>query len=117
MSTYSIGIAPFASGRMISIKGYVNKEAAAELSELVLDQLQEGNRALCIDLSECTTVNSPAVGALLELTLMAAQDHQCTLVFTGMRPLIREFFDITGIFENSREASSRDEAATLLELI
>ena len=117
MKPYTLETAAFPHGKLISIKGYVNKEAAEELSATVIGQLKSGIKKLCIDLSECTTVNSPGIGCLLELTLVVSQDFHGTLVFTGMRPLIREFFDVTGIFENSREAASKEEAATLLSLI
>ena len=51
MKPYTLETAAFPHGKLISIKGYVNKEAAEELSATVISQLKSGIKKLCIDLS------------------------------------------------------------------
>jgi anti-anti-sigma factor len=98
----------------VKIKGYCDRELGNQLEEAVMAFLTTQGNTWILDLTECEVVNSPAVSAVLELTLRTLEDFSGRIIIVGGNVLTKRVFTMAGIFPLAEEYPTLEEIAGIL---
>lgn len=94
---------------VLLIEGRVNSANAPKLTERLSAHLNQGCRAIVVDLSRLDHMTSAGFRSLL-LAEKQAHGVGATMVLCGLHDLTLELFEIGGFLEMFTVAASREEA-------
>ena len=99
---------------LLAIEGRVDTNTAAEAEEAIIGTIDNGSTRLAIDFSGLDYVSS----AGLRVFLLAAKKLKKTggqMALFGMKPIIKEVFDMSGFSALFTIVNTREEALTSLK--
>lgn len=70
-----------------------DQNACDELTAMVTNQLNGGNKTVVVDLEKCKAISAYGVGQLLTLT-NTAKNQEGKVTFSGLRPEVRETLEM-----------------------
>ena len=76
--------------------GYINNQGGEEIAREAYSQLDQGARALVLNLEKTRIVNSIGISILIEV-LEKVMDRKGALAFCGLTPTIDKTFRIMGL--------------------
>ncbi len=89
--------------------GYINNQGGEEIAREAYAHLEQGARALVLNLEKTRIVNSIGISILIEV-LERVMDRKGALAFCGLTPTIDKTFRIMGLAQYARIYTSQDEA-------
>jgi hypothetical protein len=92
------------------VTGYFAEKAGNELLACCEPHLAAHRHRLVVDLGRCQVINSPGLVRLMDLTVTVVEDHQGTLVLTGLSELHTSLMELGGVFPLAWQAPDVDEA-------
>ncbi|MBF0547248.1 MAG: hypothetical protein HQM08_22600 [Candidatus Riflebacteria bacterium] len=95
---------------ILPVSGYFSGDTGIKMDQIVTDLLQNGNKYIIIDFSNCKIINSPGVVALVETTMRIVGDFDGKLVIFGLDELKVSVFFMAGIFPLAKLARTQEEA-------
>ncbi|MBU1108447.1 MAG: hypothetical protein KKB51_17360 [Candidatus Riflebacteria bacterium] len=96
------------------ISGYFSSEAGEMLSQQIEELLRNGTIKFIFDFAACTSVNSPGAASILDITLRIHDDFRGKVFITSLRALMKNLFEMVGIFPLAGSAEKIE--AALIEL-
>jgi anti-anti-sigma factor len=94
---------------VLHVEGRVNSVNAAKLRERLGALLQQGCRAIVVDLSRLAHMTSAGLRSLL-IAEKQANDAGAAMVLYGLQGLTLELFEIGGFLDMFTVATSREDA-------
>lgn len=85
---------------VFSVKGYFNKESGAKLISLVEPLLEAGQVTFLLDFTDCTVLNSPGIGQLMEIVFKTTDDFKGKIILFGANALKLQALKLTGLLNN-----------------
>jgi len=99
---------------IIDCSGYYDEEAGKKIQEALNPFLARGRVLIALNLGRCGTVNSLGIASILDLAMQVIDDFKGKLVVTGLDPLKKSVFEVTGVFPLAEYAGTIDEALAKL---
>jgi len=90
----------------------IGADVASRFKEAMIGYVKGGNRAIILDLSEVTFIDSSGLGALISCLKLIGQDGE--LVLSGTRGTVASMFKLTRMDKIFRMFKQTDEAVTAL---
>jgi len=100
---------PTESGLLATLSGRLDHEGALAVQERLKSLVGSAGDALVLDLSALETISSEGVRVLISLGQRARQAG-LPLAFCGLTGLVREVFDISGLFQVFAVARTPEQA-------
>lgn len=89
--------------------GYINNQGGEEIAKAAYARLEEGVRALVLNLEKTRIVNSIGISILIEV-LEKVMDRKGVLAFCGLTPTIDKTFRIMGLAQYAEIYPTQDDA-------
>jgi anti-anti-sigma factor len=89
--------------------GYINNQGGEEIAKEAYSRLEQGARALVLNLEKTRIVNSIGISILIEV-LEKVMDRKGVLAFCGLTPTIDKTFRIMGLAQYAEIFPTQDEA-------
>jgi len=89
--------------------GYINNQGGEEIAQAANALMEEGYRALLLNLAGNKIVNSIGISILIEV-LEKVMDRKGVLAFCGLTPTIDKTFRIMGLAQYAEIFPTQDEA-------
>ena len=89
--------------------GYINNQGGEEIAKEAYARLEEGARALVLNLEKTRIVNSIGISILIEV-LEKVMDRKGVLAFCGLTPTIDKTFRIMGLAQYAEIYPTQDDA-------
>jgi len=89
--------------------GYINNQGGEEIAREAYSHLDQGVRALVLNLEKTRIVNSIGISILIEV-LEKVMDRKGVLAFCGLTPTIDKTFRIMGLAQYAEIFPTQDEA-------
>ena len=89
--------------------GYINNQGGEEIAREAYAHLDQGVRALVLNLEKTRIVNSIGISILIEV-LEKVMDRKGVLAFCGLTPTIDKTFRIMGLAQYAEIFPTQDEA-------
>ena len=100
---------------IISIRGYLARDAGAQLVSQVEKLAGEHNVNFIFDLSECKVISSPGVAAIMSITFKVLDDYQGKVVLLGLDPFKIQVLKMSRVIPMAYAVSTLKEALDYLE--
>ena len=100
---------------ILSVTGYFDENTAAVIDQKATEFLKAGKLSLIFDLSNCTAINSLAVGMLQHLTMLIVEDFQGHLVIATLQPIMIKVFELAMITPYASITSTNEKALSLIK--
>ena len=89
--------------------GYINNQGGEEIAKEAYSQLDQGARALVLNLEKTRIVNSIGISILIEV-LEKVMDKKGVLAFCGLTPTIDKTFRIMGLAQYAEIYPTQEDA-------
>ena len=89
--------------------GYINNQGGEEIAKEAYSRLEEGARALVLNLEKTRIVNSIGISILIEV-LEKVMDRKGKLAFCGLTPTIDKTFRIMGLAQYAEIYPTQEDA-------
>ena len=89
--------------------GYINNQGGEEIAKEAYTQLDQGARALVLNLEKTRIVNSIGISILIEV-LEKVMDKKGVLAFCGLTPTIDKTFRIMGLAQYAEIYPTQEDA-------
>lgn len=100
---------------IITIVGYFNQNTGLEISNMLIPYFEKNIEYFIFDFSKCTTINSPGLGELFQLTLKVVDEFKATMYVTGLDRLKQSVFNMVGILSLAQEVKNIEEIIAKLK--
>ena len=94
---------------VIYTEGYINNQGGEEIAREAYTHLDQGVRALVLNLEKTRIVNSIGISILIEV-LEKVMDKKGALAFCGLTPTIDKTFRIMGLAQYAEIFPSQEDA-------
>lgn len=98
---------------VFTLSGYVDAGVGKALQERCAALFKEGHLRFVLDFAQTTVVNSPGLGAVLDLGFRVKDDYRGRLVLTGLDAIKQEVFEVVGVLPMLPLAATRQAAVDL----
>ncbi len=99
---------------VISLSGYFEKTAGAQLRGLVQSHLNDGFRLFAFDCMKLNTINSLGITTLLDLAVFLVEECQGRLVLFGLSPDKTRVMNLAGMSLGASIAITEEDACGIL---
>jgi anti-anti-sigma factor len=94
---------------VLSTDGYINNQGGEEIAKEAYSRLEQGARALVLNLEKTRIVNSIGISILIEV-LEKVMDRKGVLAFCGLTPTIDKTFRIMGLAQYAEIYPTQEDA-------
>ena len=94
---------------ILDTDGYIDSDAAAQISKLCQSQIEEGNKKFLLNLEKTPIVNSIGVSTILEI-IEKLQKIDGRIGHCCLAPIVEKTFKIMGVVKYSEVYGSEEEA-------
>jgi len=109
-----IALVPHGGGVVVVLAGRVDTDTAAALESRLSEVIEGGEAKLVIDLADVDYLNSVGIRVFLKASKQA-QARDGRIVLCGVRPALRQVFELSGFAPVLALAETRDLAVAALD--